>query len=442
MKMTTIRYEPGDVIMKVQPLVYVVTQILKGKICDFCLMKNSKLKKCAQCLSMWYCNDVCQKQDWINHKSECQVYQNHTFQTKYKDGPDFIRLFIRLWLIKCNNQHFLHLQYKLPNGKFMKFQDLKPNIDLMENDENKIKSFQVIFDMFKQIQCMRYSRKSLFKLYGTIINTHFITVHDVMGISFNLALAFSVQIASLQHSCAPNTVLVSDGIQTKVIAMTSISINEEMTMNEEMIMNKEMGMNKEMAMNKEMGMNKEMAMNKEIGMNKEMAMNKEMGMNKKLIISEELTINRIKISMNKIERKEKIRKLFLIDCVCARCKSELDDKVDFEKLKQLTSKLLDMTKKSKMNWIKLHEIYVEKYLIIEQIYWYYHPEKSEFLFNFFCNKIHAKRNIQEIGLLGHKLYEHLIITHGKDHPLFIKFMELLKIYQIDIKNSDDQIHDP
>ena len=106
--------------------------------------------------------------------------------------------------------------------------------------------------------------------------------------------------------------------------------------------------------------------------------------------------------------------------------------MDFDKLKQLTSKLLEMTKTSKMNWIKLHDIYVEKHLIIEQIYWYYHPEKSEFLFNFFCNKIHAKRSIEEIDLLGQKLDQNLKITHGKDHPLFMKFMELLKIYQINI----------
>ena len=369
--MTTIQYEPGDVIMKVKPLVYVVTQILKGKICDFCLEKNDKLKKCAQCFSMWYCNDFCQKQDWINHKSECKVYQNHTFQAKYKDGPDFIRLFIRLWAMK-SNEGFLMKQYQLPNGKLMKFQDLKPNMDLMEKDENKIKSLKVIFDMFKQIQLMRYSRKSLFKLYGTIINTHLITVHDVMGISFNLALGFSVQIASFNHSCAPNAVLISEGIQTKVLAMKPIYLNEE------------------------------------------------------------ITINRIKLGMNKIERKEKMKKLFLIDCLCPRCESDLDDKVDFDKLKQLTSKLLEMTKKSKMNWIKLHDIYVEKHLIIEQIYWYYHPEKSEFLFNFFCNKIHAKRSIEEIDLLGQKLDQNLKITHGKDHPLFMKFMELLKIYQINI----------
>jgi len=30
-----------------------------------------KFKRCARCKKTFYCNEECQKRDWVNHKTDC-----------------------------------------------------------------------------------------------------------------------------------------------------------------------------------------------------------------------------------------------------------------------------------------------------------------------------------------------------------------------------------
>ena len=41
------------------------------EICDACGAQTSTIKRCSGCKNVRYCNSVCQRSDWKNHKSDC-----------------------------------------------------------------------------------------------------------------------------------------------------------------------------------------------------------------------------------------------------------------------------------------------------------------------------------------------------------------------------------
>ena len=40
--------------------------------CNVCGAKSDKTKKCSGCFKVWYCGSKCQKEDWSQHKGQCQ----------------------------------------------------------------------------------------------------------------------------------------------------------------------------------------------------------------------------------------------------------------------------------------------------------------------------------------------------------------------------------
>ncbi len=43
--------------------------------CRHCSSESEKLKKCSQCKLVSYCNNDCQKKDWVRHKVICNQSQ-------------------------------------------------------------------------------------------------------------------------------------------------------------------------------------------------------------------------------------------------------------------------------------------------------------------------------------------------------------------------------
>ena len=44
--------------------------------CGFCGTVWNYVKKCAQCGIIAYCDKMCQKQDWNDHKKKCKEFKN------------------------------------------------------------------------------------------------------------------------------------------------------------------------------------------------------------------------------------------------------------------------------------------------------------------------------------------------------------------------------
>lgn len=56
------------------------TFILNMDACASCKQHATteiKLKKCARCISTYYCSAACQKKDWPQHKKVCQIQDNN-----------------------------------------------------------------------------------------------------------------------------------------------------------------------------------------------------------------------------------------------------------------------------------------------------------------------------------------------------------------------------
>ncbi|KAL8165944.1 UNVERIFIED_CONTAM: hypothetical protein K2H54_056998 [Gekko kuhli] len=42
-------------------------------VCHTCFKRHEKLHRCGQCKFAHYCDRTCQKEGWVNHKSECSA---------------------------------------------------------------------------------------------------------------------------------------------------------------------------------------------------------------------------------------------------------------------------------------------------------------------------------------------------------------------------------
>jgi hypothetical protein len=96
-------YTPGDVVLECAPLVSVVANKFKGKVCDHCFEFNTALKKCTKCKWMSYCNAACQLADWkaFHKHGECKMIQRN----QVENTIFFLQQsFFRLHTVKLNSR--------------------------------------------------------------------------------------------------------------------------------------------------------------------------------------------------------------------------------------------------------------------------------------------------------------------------------------------------
>ncbi|XP_057975005.1 histone-lysine N-methyltransferase ASHR1 isoform X2 [Malania oleifera] len=87
---TTRDFSPGDVIISQEPYVCVPNE----SRCDGCF-SSSNLKKCSACQVVWYCGNACQKSDWKLHRLECHALSKLDKDRKKSLTPS-IRLMVKL----------------------------------------------------------------------------------------------------------------------------------------------------------------------------------------------------------------------------------------------------------------------------------------------------------------------------------------------------------
>ncbi|XP_055328544.1 uncharacterized protein LOC129581466 [Paramacrobiotus metropolitanus] len=67
-------FAAGDVVLRCEPLVWVLKSHAYETRCAYCLRKSQKLSICADCKLHSYCNRACQRADWkLEHKLECEL---------------------------------------------------------------------------------------------------------------------------------------------------------------------------------------------------------------------------------------------------------------------------------------------------------------------------------------------------------------------------------
>lgn len=69
----------------------IVKNMNKNKCCSNCSSvggKNGKLLSCSGCSVVFYCGSQCQKDDWRNHKKDCQMLRNLLKWSKDEKSKD------------------------------------------------------------------------------------------------------------------------------------------------------------------------------------------------------------------------------------------------------------------------------------------------------------------------------------------------------------------
>jgi len=71
-------YEPGDVILTEEPLIYILGSDQRGQRCDSCLKEFDSLEACSGCQFVQYCSKECKGKDCEAHHKydECKVLKD------------------------------------------------------------------------------------------------------------------------------------------------------------------------------------------------------------------------------------------------------------------------------------------------------------------------------------------------------------------------------
>ena len=386
-------YRRGDVIMTSKPLVYVVVDQMKSKLCDYCLALKSSLMSCDVCKQMFYCNKICQQNDWSYHCLECPIFANNphmTFSTK---------IIIRLWLMITADETICDKEYDLPNGQSLNLNDMKVNGDLEDDivglvddidtdlsQDINIKDMAVIQfqDLVETItECqLEIDLAQLWKLFTRVwSNVLKIDVYE-SSIAYN-AYGLYVEMSSLGHSCEPNACYVSYGTRLQVRAIKPIKP------------------------------------------------------------SEKITISYIDIA-NPQPIRQQLLKSYFISCDCLKCQIDSESKVNYEKFHKLNEELdKEIALNEDIDDDKYQSLVIAEKLVplYESIYGDFYPELSLFLIKYLrimlSNVSHTKTVVNQ-NFLSFVLRS-VRITHGVDHKIYRKVAVVRNITLLELESNADKV---
>ncbi|CAI8039100.1 Histone-lysine N-methyltransferase SMYD3 [Geodia barretti] len=187
----------GLEVMRAEPLVHVLSNDVRGQLCDFCLRESQSLLKCGRCKYVRYCSKTCQRGDWRFHKGEC----GGIARAQPHSPTPLARLVVRCLLVDaeeetqrateflCSNEDKLSLEVKEDAATLMVCVRL-----LLENPETSA------------------MRRAYTLLCKALCNTF--TIHG-SGLD-PIGAGIYVGPSLLNHSCRPNCVAVFNGTSMTV----------------------------------------------------------------------------------------------------------------------------------------------------------------------------------------------------------------------------------
>ena len=211
----------GDIVLEAKPMIHVVYVSLKGKHCDNCLTRRSSLKRCSKCHRMYYCNKNCQRIDWMYHKHECKVF----CQRNLKPFPtsDNELLLFRLWLCLKSDDTFATNKFSLLDGSEICFKDImedresmKHLIDMVNKSEEVV---EVVLGLFAcGLEFEGEEPAQVHRLLAIIKSPicqsfNWCPSETENEVVHNVGIGLFPQLMSVNHSCLPNSAIVTKGMQ-------------------------------------------------------------------------------------------------------------------------------------------------------------------------------------------------------------------------------------
>ncbi|XP_054165108.1 N-lysine methyltransferase SMYD2-B-like [Oppia nitens] len=199
------------------------------QVCDHCLAKSDGLKRCSICKHMYYCDRNCQRNDWqFGHRYECQIFKNH--YQKLVDEHNLAKLLLRMYLNIKADPLIVYKKYDTVGG-----QQQRCFADLMSHREDILRhSFKVsvIQDIHNRISLcgVELPVDDLVNLFGKYtINSYDMVTNNVRQSRHVCGSGLFIGASVLDHSCAPNVYVKSDGNRLQLIADQNITAGDELT---------------------------------------------------------------------------------------------------------------------------------------------------------------------------------------------------------------------
>ncbi|KAM9316757.1 histone-lysine N-methyltransferase SMYD3 [Gastrophryne carolinensis] len=211
----------GETVAKAEPYVYTVCRgHTRGATCHYCLRRSEKLKRCSQCKFTQYCNSLCQKNAWKDHKREClclkSIFPNVPTDSVRLLGRIIFKLLEQpecgsgeLYSIFDLQSHVIELNEEMKEGLGHLAATLQEYIKKEIQDSTQLPPGFQILEYFGKVTC----------------NSFTISDGEMQDVGVGLYPSMSL----LNHSCDPNCVIVFEGTCLQLRTVKKIDKSEELT---------------------------------------------------------------------------------------------------------------------------------------------------------------------------------------------------------------------
>ncbi|XP_066483075.1 histone-lysine N-methyltransferase SMYD1 isoform X1 [Tiliqua scincoides] len=256
----------GDVIFAERAYAAVVFDSLTHLICHNCFKRHERLHRCGQCKFAQYCDRTCQKDAWMNHKSECSAIKKHG-----KAPTENIRLAARiLWRIEREGGG-------LTEGCLVSIDDLQNHVEHLGEEEKK--ELRIDLESFLEFwppESKQFGMQYISHILG-VINCNGFTLSDQRGLQA-VGVGIFPNLCLVNHDCWPNcTVIFNNGNHEAVRSMFHTQMRIEL---------------------------------RALG---------------KISPGEELTVSYIDFLNVSEDRRQLLKKQYYFDCTCEHCEKKIKD---------------------------------------------------------------------------------------------------------------------
>ncbi|XP_069810365.1 histone-lysine N-methyltransferase SMYD3 isoform X2 [Dendropsophus ebraccatus] len=216
----TREFAVGELVTCAEPFVYTTCRSRGASVCDHCLRRRENLRRCSQCKFGRYCNTVCQKAAWKDHRRECLCLKSISPNVP----TDSVRLVARiifklleqpdctsgeLYPVTDLQSHFKDLNEDMKQGLGHLAATLQQYLKREIPDSSKLPPGFQTLDYFSKLTC----------------NSFTISDGEMQDVGVGLYPSMSL----LNHCCDPNCVIVFEGTRLHLRTVREIPQREELT---------------------------------------------------------------------------------------------------------------------------------------------------------------------------------------------------------------------
>ncbi|XP_073401243.1 histone-lysine N-methyltransferase SMYD3 isoform X3 [Dendrobates tinctorius] len=249
----TSHFAVSELVTCAEPFVYTTCRRTDrgASVCDHCLRRSEKLQRCSQCKFARYCNSLCQKKAWKDHKRECLCLKNI-----FPNVPtDSVRLVARIifklleqpdctsgeiYSIHDLQSHFKDLNVDMKQGLGHLAATLEQYLKKEIPDSSELPPGFQTLDCFCKIRLCHKKHvnkppsagKTFFgqmKLRSPctrmMLTCNSFTISD--GEMQDVGVGLYPSMSLLNHSCDPNCVIVFEGTRLHLRTVKEIPQGEE-----------------------------------------------------------------------------------------------------------------------------------------------------------------------------------------------------------------------